>query len=104
MGEAAVDVASTAVSYQVLFNGAVGLILFLFGFLYRAIWDSIVDLREKHNELRDADVQISREMAEVRELVAGQYVTREDFTQGLIRIERKLDTIFGELKTKQDKV
>lgn len=103
MGEVAAEATSVAVSYQVLFNAAVGLLLVLFGWVLRTIWDSISELRESHREQLQQNNQFREDIATVRELVAGKYTTREELTNGIGRLEKKLDILFAELKSKQDK-
>ena len=66
--------------FQSLFNIAIALIGALGGFVLRATWDSL-------KELRNADKDLTDKVAKIEILVAGQYVKRDEF-------ESKFNTLF----------
>lgn len=69
--------------YQVLFNLAVGIIGVLFGVIIKIMWDSLSNMKR-------ADAELAKDVAQIQILVAGEYVKRDYF-------ERKIDAIFKKL-------
>jgi len=84
------------VTYQTMFNVAASLLAAVFGWVLRILWESMKSQQEFEREM-------TKEMGEVRTLVAGKYVTREELRHDFGKIEGKLDTIFTELRSKADK-
>ena len=56
----------TLINYLVLFAGATG------GWVLKVLWDSI-------RELRTADILLTEKVATIEVLVAGSYITRDEF-------------------------
>jgi len=48
---------------------------------------------DSHRELRDADKELTEKVSKIEVLVAGQYITREEFDRAVQRIFDKLDHI-----------
>lgn len=67
----------------------------------------LTSLRETVNQLRQADNQLSGQISGIQVLIAGQYVTREEFRAEIGKlgdaIFRKLDRMEGTLNDKADK-
>lgn len=56
------------------------------GFWVKVIWDSLKDLRS-------TDLQLADKVGKIEVLVAGKYVTREEFDRAIQRLFQKLDHI-----------
>lgn len=56
------------------------------GAVLKWVWDA-------HKELRDADKELAEKVNKMEVLVAGQYITREEFERAIQRIFDKLDSI-----------
>ena len=82
---------------QIAFNIAVGIAGFLGGFVLKAVWDGLKDLRE-------SDTKLAEKVQTIEVLVVGQYVTWEGLKDMMKPIESKLDRIMEKLDTKADKV
>ena len=72
--------------FQTLFNAAIMAIGTLFGWLLKVIWDSLRDLQS-------TDKDLAEKVASIEVLVAGKYVTREEFTAVVNTLFAKLDNI-----------
>lgn len=81
------------VDYQVLFNIVMGVMGVFFGWLLNAAWTSL-------KELQKADAKLAEKVASIEVLVAGQYVTREEFSVAINAIFVKLDKIQDALMDK----
>jgi hypothetical protein len=81
---------------QQLFNVAFTVFSSLGGWWMKTMWDSL-------KELQNADRNINYEMNEIKVLVAGQYVRREEFDRMSQAIFAKLDRIEEKLDRKEDK-
>ena len=81
---------------QSLFNIVIGLAGGLGGILLKLIWDAI-------REVKDADLRMTAELAELKVLVAGQYVTRGEYRDDMGGIKEALKRIEDKLDGKQDK-
>ena len=68
----------------------------IMGFVLRIIWQALKDLQT-------TDIELAEKVSKIEVLVAGQYVTRHDFSTSLQRIFTKLDSIDMKLDTKVDK-
>lgn len=82
--------------YQVLFDVAVGVIGVLGGWTLNTLWSAVRDLQAADKDLAD-------EVGAIEVLVAGRYVTREEFTSTLSQVFTKLDTIRDLLSKKVDR-
>lgn len=71
---------------QSLLNWIFGLTNIVIGAVLKWVWDS-------HKELRDADKELTDKVSKIEVLVAGQYITREEFDRAIQRIFDKLDHI-----------
>lgn len=83
---------------QTLINTLIATIGFLFGWLLKAVRESIRDLQTEHKSLANSDKQLSDKVQAIEILVIGNYVKhddleklREDIFSKLDRIETKLD-------------
>lgn len=81
---------------QGLFNIVVGLAGTLGGWWLKAIWDGLKDLQK-------ADKALADKVASIEVLVAGGYVTREEFDRNLNAVFVKLDRIYELLSQKVDR-
>lgn len=74
---------------QTLINTAVGIGLSVFGWFAREMWGAVAELRsDLHRLERDLPVY---------------YVRKDEFTDHMSRIEKKLDRIFEKLEGKADR-
>lgn len=81
---------------QTIFNILVGLASFLGGFILKLIWDAIKGVQE-------ADTKMAADIASLKVMVAGQYVTRADYRADMTGIKDSLQRIEDKLDSKQDK-
>jgi ribosomal protein S11 len=84
------------VEYQVLFDVAIGVIGVLGGWTLNTVWAAVKDLQK-------ADKELAEKVADIEVLVAGRYVTREDFNQVLNQVFTKLDVIRDLIAQKADR-
>ena len=68
----------------------------MLGFLLNAVWQAVKDLQRADNEL-------TKRVSEIEVLVAGNYVTRQEFDRVVERLFSKLDSIDRKLDSKADK-
>jgi len=80
----------TFINYLVLFAGATG------GWVLKILWDSIHDLRE-------ADIALTEKVGAIEVLVAGSYITRDEFSKTITAMFLKLDRIDDKVSLKADK-
>ena len=64
----------------------------LLGFLLNSVWQAVKDLQR-------ADTELTKRVGEIEVLVAGNYVTRQEFNRVVERLFAKLDAI--DMKIKQ---
>lgn len=81
---------------QQLFNAMFVIAGALGGWIMKIIWDSV-------KSLRDADRQLTEKVNAIEVLVAGKYVTREEFAEITRQLLKKLDSISDKLDQKADK-
>lgn len=74
------------VEYQVLFDIAIGVIGVLGGWTLNTVWSAVKDLQE-------ADKELAAKVGAIEVLVAGQYVTRDEFNSTLNQVFERLDRI-----------
>jgi len=84
------------VGNQELINILFGLLSILGGWVLKTIWDAVRDLQK-------ADTQLTKEISEVKTLVAGNYVEKEYFEAKVDAMFLKLDGIRDRLDMKADK-
>ena len=66
------------------------------GFLLNAVWQATKDLQKEDQEL-------AKRVGEIEVLVAGNYVTRQEFDRVVQRLFAKLDSMDRKLDSKVDK-
>jgi len=84
------------VEYQVLFDVAIGVIGVLGGWTLNTVWAAVKDLQE-------ADKELAEKVGNIEVLVAGRYITREEFNTTLNQVFERLDRIRDLLSTKADR-
>lgn len=84
------------VEYQVLFDVAIGVIGVLGGWTLNTVWAAVKDLQE-------ADKELAEKVGNIEVLVAGRYITREEFNATLNQVFERLDKIRDMLSTKADR-
>ena len=81
---------------QVFFDVAVGVIGVLGGWVLNTVWGAVKDLQA-------ADKELAEKVGEIEVLVAGRYITREEFNLTLSQVFTKLDTIRDIVSQKADR-
>lgn len=81
---------------QTAFNVAVGLAGALGGFFLKSIWDAIKDVQT-------ADTAMAADITSLKVLVAGNYVTRNEYRDDMSGIKDALKRIEDKLDSKADK-
>ncbi len=81
---------------QEIFNIVVGVAGALVGWWLKVMWESLKDLTEQ-------DQKLAEKLSKIEVLVAGAYVTREEFDRVVQRLFEKLDHIENKLDGKADK-
>ena len=81
---------------QVFFDVAVGVIGVLGGWVLNTVWSAVKDLQT-------ADKELAEKVGQIEVLVAGRYVTREEFNTTLSQVFIKLDTIIDIVSQKADR-
>jgi hypothetical protein len=84
------------VEYQVLFDVAIGVIGVLGGWTLNTVWAAVKDLQEADKELAD-------KVAAIEVLVAGRYITREEFNNTFNQVFERLDRIRDMIAMKADR-
>lgn len=87
---------SLSSEFQILFNIVLGIAAFMGGFWLHTVWEEL-------QKLKDADVKLAEKVSSIETLVAGNYVTREEFSKHIDALFRKLDKIDEKLDRKVDK-
>jgi hypothetical protein len=82
--------------YQVFFDVAVGVVGVLGGWVLNTVWGAVKDLQEADKDLAD-------KVAAIEVLVAGRYVTRDEFNSSLGQVFSKLDNIRDIVSQKADR-
>ena len=82
--------------HQMMFNIAIGLISSMLGWWLNNVWTSL-------KELQEVDRELAEKVASIEILVAGQYVTRDEFNNVLSQVFAKLDRIIEKLNEKADR-
>ena len=81
---------------QTLFNIAVTVIGFLGGWWLKVLWDAVKDLQT-------ADKVLVEKVSSIEVLVAGNYMSKQDFDKIAAAIFAKLDKIEDKIDKKADK-
>lgn len=81
---------------QELFNIVVGGAGALGGWWLKVMWESLKDLR-------DQDAKLAEKVGRIEVLVAGTYVSREEFDRAINRLIDKLDHIERKIDAKADR-
>lgn len=82
--------------HQMMFNIGIGIISSMLGWWLNNVWTALKDLQ-------DADRELAEKVASIEVLVAGQYVTRDEFNNVLSQVFNKLDRIIEKLNEKADR-
>lgn len=81
---------------QTIVNWAFGLCGTLGGFVLKAMWDAITQLRADN-------VALVKQIGELSDKIGREYVRRDDFKDHAQRVEDMLARIFDKLDAKADK-
>jgi hypothetical protein len=81
---------------QTLLNSAFGLSGFLGGWWLKVMWDEVKGLQK-------ADKGLAEKIASIEVLVAGRYITRDEFNMVVNRLFEKLDNIQNTVAGKADR-
>jgi hypothetical protein len=81
---------------QIFFDVAVAVIGAMGGWILNTVWNSVKELQREDKELAD-------KVAAIEVLVAGRYVTRDEFNSTLSQVFAKLDTIRDMIAKKADR-
>jgi len=82
--------------YQVFFDVAVGVIGVLGGWVLNTVWGAVKDLQA-------ADKELAEKVGEIEVLVAGRYISRDEFNNVLNQVFTKLDNIRDLVSQKADR-
>ena len=81
---------------QIFFDVAVAVIGAMGGWILNTVWVAV-------KELQKADKELAEKVGEIEVLVAGRYMTRDEFNQTLSQVFGKLDTIRDMIAKKADR-
>ena len=81
---------------QIFFDVAVAVIGAMGGWILNTVWNAV-------KELQKADKELAEKVGEIEVLVAGRYMTREEFNNTLSQVFGKLDTIRDMIAKKADR-
>lgn len=81
---------------QTLINSLLGIVSAVLGWILKVVWDSLKALKE-------ADDALASKVAAIEVLVAGKYVTREEFYGVVDQLHAKMDKILEALNRKADR-
>lgn len=82
--------------HQTMFNIGIGLISTMMGWWLNNVWSAL-------KELQSVDRELAEKVASIEVLVAGKYVTRDEFNMTLNQVFSKLDRIIDALNQKVDR-
>jgi hypothetical protein len=88
------------VTFQTLFNAALGFIMLIIGWLLRAAWGLIQDMQAEIKSNREKG---SIEVYSLSTKVSDEYVRKDDLNNSMKRIEDMFKMIFEKLDDKVDK-
>lgn len=81
---------------QSLINIIIAIVNFFGGWTLKIIWDAL-------RALQDADKDLTNKVSSIEVLVAGNYVSRDEFQKSIIAVFTKLDRIEDKIDHKADK-
>lgn len=81
---------------QSLINIIIAIVNFFGGWTLKIIWDAL-------RALQTADRDLTNKVSSIEVLVAGNYVSRDEFQKSIIAVFTKLDRIEDKLDHKADK-
>ena len=81
---------------QIFFDVAVAVIGAMGGWILNTVWNAV-------KELQKADKELAEKVGEIEVLVAGRYMTRDEFNHTLSQVFGKLDTIRDMIAKKADR-
>ena len=81
---------------QIFFDVAVAVIGAMGGWILNTVWNAV-------KELQKADKELAEKVGEIEVLVAGRYMTRDEFNNTLSQVFGKLDTIRDMIEMKADR-
>lgn len=81
---------------QELYNWILTGLSGVLGFLLHAVWEAT-------KELQRADAELAKRVGEIEVLVAGNYVTRQEFERAIDKLFLKLEAIEMKLDKKADR-
>ena len=81
---------------QTIFNWAVGVVGSLGGFIVKAMWDAVGDLRKDNAAL-------GKSIGELNDKIGREYVRRDDYRDDINEMKGMLVRIFDKLDEKVDK-
>tara|TARA_R110000868_G_scaffold269845_1_gene529256 strand:- start:31 stop:291 length:261 start_codon:yes stop_codon:yes gene_type:complete len=84
------------VDYQTLFNIVLGAFSFLAGFMLNSIWQEIRGLQAQQGKAIDR-------LNSIEVLVAGNYITRAEFSRTMEKLFEKVDGITVAVSAKADR-
>ena len=79
-----------------MFNIGIGLISAMMGWWLNNVWSAL-------KELQAVDRDLAEKVASIEVLVAGKYITRDEFNMTLSQVFGKLDRIIDTLNQKADR-
>ena len=81
---------------QTIINAAIALVGFLGGWILKVVWEGV-------KELQSADKILAEKVNTIEILIAGTYISKQDFDKIAAAIFQKLDKIEDKLDRKVDK-
>ena len=81
---------------QTIINAAIALVGFLGGWILKVVWEGV-------KELQSADKILAEKVNTIEILIAGTYISKQDFDKIAAAIFAKLDKIEDKLDRKVDK-
>lgn len=81
---------------QSIINSLLGIASCVLGWILKVVWDSL-------QALKRADDALASKVAAIEVLVAGQYVTRDEFHGVIAQLHAKLDRVLEALNKKVDR-
>jgi len=81
---------------QTIINAAIALVGFLGGWILKVVWEGVKDLQS-------ADKILAEKVNTIEILIAGTYISKQDFDKIAAAIFQKLDKIEDKLDRKVDK-
>lgn len=76
---------------QIYLNWLYGITMAVVSIVIKWLWES-------HKELQAMDKELADKVSKMEVLVAGQYITRQEFDRGIQRIFEKLDHIEAKIQ------